>query len=168
MVGKHTAEELEKHNLCADFIPKIETGEGFATEWREHFSHSDNDENVCLFSAKEASQEVIDILPGCCHLHKIAAYENIEIPVEKEIWQSTEETEVAAVFTSASNVKRFFWALPKNVSVKTAYSIGPMTTQALQEEEVGTVVQAEACSYDAIVEKILDNRKRKPQNYPIS
>ncbi|MDD6215444.1 MAG: uroporphyrinogen-III C-methyltransferase [Roseburia sp.] len=168
VVGKHTAEELEKHNLCADFIPKIETGEGFATELREHFLHSDNDENVCLFSAKEASQEVIDILQGCCHLHKIAAYENIEVPVEKEIWQSTEETEVEAVFTSASNVKRFFLALPKNVSVKTAYSIGPMTTQALQEEEVGTVVQAEACSYDAIVEKILDNRKRKPQNYPIS
>lgn len=28
-----------------------------------------------------------------------------------------------------------------------------MTTQALQEEEVGTVVQAKACSYDAVVER---------------
>lgn len=43
-----------------------------------------------------------------------------------------------------------------------------MTTQALQEEEVGTVVQAKACSYDAVVEKVLDNWSRKPQNYPIS
>ena len=107
-------------------------------------------------------------MQDCCHLHKIAAYENIEVPVESEIWQSVEETEVEAVFTSASNVKRFFGVLPKNVSVKTAYSIGPMTTQALQEEEVGTVVQAKACSYDAVVEKVLDNWSRKPQNYPIS
>ena len=37
-----------------------------------------------------------------------------------------------------------------------------------REEEVGTVVQAKACSYDAVVEKVLDNWSRKPQNYPIS
>lgn len=154
VVGKHTAEELEKHYLNADFIPKTETGKGLAEEWKALFLKKEEAVTVCLFSAKESSKDIEEALQGCCNLHKIAAYENVALPVAKEVFGSVEETEVEAVFTSASNVKRLFQALPKTVTVRTAYSIGEKTTSALKEEQVETVIESEKCSYDAIIEKI--------------
>ena len=59
-----------------------------------------------------------------------------------------------AVFTSASNVERFFGMLPENAYVETAYSIGEKTTAALEQYNVGKILQADDSSYEALVDKI--------------
>ena len=59
-----------------------------------------------------------------------------------------------AVFTSASNVERFFHMLPENAYVETAYSIGEKTTAALEQHNVREIVQADDSSYEALVDKI--------------
>ena len=59
-----------------------------------------------------------------------------------------------AVFTSASNVERFFHMLPENAYVETAYSIGEKTTAVLEHHNVREIVQADDSSYEALVDKI--------------
>ena len=59
-----------------------------------------------------------------------------------------------AVFTSASNVERFFDMLPENAYVETAYSIGEKTTAVLEQHNVREILQADDSSYEALVDKI--------------
>ena len=59
-----------------------------------------------------------------------------------------------AVFTSASNVERFFHMLPENTYVETAYSIGEKTTAALEQHNVREILQADDSSYEALVDTI--------------
>ncbi len=178
VVGKHTAEELAKHNIYPDFIPDTATGEGLARELSESILQSDNEsgiENVagkgkvlstdnvhikvCLLAAKEASADVENILGNHCDFHKLTAYENIALPIPGEIFEPIMEAdsrEIEAVFTSASNVMRLYGALPEKIVISKAYSIGEKTTSALKAQKAGQIIEAEECSYEAVLKKIVE------------
>lgn len=67
----------------------------------------DNDEiKVCIFSAKEASPDLEAGLKEICELEKIDAYVNEQ--AYESIPESIGNMVSEAVFTSASNVERFF------------------------------------------------------------
>lgn len=174
VVGRHTAEELMKHNICPDFIPEIATGEGLAKEFCKKILQSDkasivnqnlhkNADNdvpvrVCLLAAREASTDVESILGNCCDFHKITAYENKALPILNDIFEPIMESdgrEIEAVFTSASNVRRMYGALPEQLVISKAYSIGEKTTSALKEQKAGQIIEAEECSYEAILKEII-------------
>ena len=182
VVGRHTAEELMKHNICPDFIPEIATGEGLAKEFVESILQLDNESDienvadkasvvnknfgndthikVCMFAAKEASTDVESILGNHCDFHKITAYENIALPISSDVFKPIMESdgrEIEAVFTSASNVRRLYGALPEQLIISKAYSIGEKTTGALKEQQAGQIIEAEECSYEAILKEILSN-----------
>ena len=152
VVGKATEKELAKHHIKADFIPAEQTGKGLAGELSSHMSDNDDEIKVCIFSAKEASPDLEAGLRAFCDLEKIDAYVN-ERTVDS-IHESVENRVREAVFTSASNVDRFFDMLPENAYVETAYSIGEKTTAALEQYNVGKVLQADDSSYEALVNKI--------------
>ena len=174
VVGKHTAEELEKHNIYPDFIPDTATGESLAREFCQKILQSDkasivnqnlhkNADNdvpvrVCLLAAREASTDVESILGNRCDFHKITAYENIALPISSDIFEPIMESdgrEIEAVFTSASNVRRLYGALPEQLVISKAYSIGEKTTSALNEQKAGQIIEAEECSYEAILKEII-------------
>ena len=174
VVGKHTAEELEKHNIYPDFIPDTATGESLAREFCQKILQSDkasiinqnlhkNADNdvpvrVCLLAAREASTDVESILGNCCDFHKITAYENKALPILNDIFEPIMESdgrEIEAVFTSASNVRRMYGALPEQLVISKAYSIGEKTTSALKEQKAGQIIEAEECSYEAILKEII-------------
>lgn len=180
VVGKHTAEELEKHNIYPDFTPDTATGEGLAKEFVESILQLDNESDienvadkasvvnknfgndthikVCMFAAKEASTDIENILSNCCDFHKITAYENIALPISGDIFGPIMESDsrhIEAVFTSASNVRRLYGALPEQLVISKAYSIGEKTTDALKEQKAGQIIEAEECSYEAILKEIL-------------
>ena len=195
VVGKHTAEELEKHNIYPDFIPDTATGESLAKEFTESILQSDNESNienvtdtgnilsvdnvldaynastknknlhkgnthikVCMFAAKEASTDIENILGNHCDFHKVTAYENIALPISSDIFEPIMESdgrEIEAVFTSASNVRRMYGALPEQLVISKAYSIGEKTTSALKEQKAGQIIEAEECSYEAILKEII-------------
>lgn len=174
VVGKHTAEELEKHNICPDFIPDTATGESLAREFCKKILQSDkasivnqnlhkNADNdvpvrVCLLAAREASTDVESILGNRCDFHKITAYENKALPILNDIFEPIMESdggEMEAVFTSASNVRRMYGALPEQLVISKAYSIGERTTSALKEQKAGQIIEAEECSYEAILKEII-------------
>lgn len=196
VVGKHTAEELEKHNIYPDFIPDTATGESLAREFCQKIlqsdiasgienvagkrrvstignvadkasivnqnvhKKSDNDVpvRVCLLAAREASTDVESILGNHCDFHKVTAYENIALPISSDIFEPIMESdgqEAEAVFTSTSNVRRLYGALPEQLVISKAYSIGEKTTNALKEQKAGQIIEAEECSYEAILKEII-------------
>ncbi len=196
VVGRHTAEELEKHNIYPDFIPDTATGERLAKEFTESILQSDNESSienvagkrrvstignvadkasivnqnvhkksdndvpvrVCLLAAREASTDVESILGNHCDFHKVTAYENIALPISSDIFEPIMESdgqEAEAVFTSTSNVRRLYGALPEQLVISKAYSIGEKTTSALKEQKAGQIIEAEECSYEAILKEII-------------
>ena len=153
VVGKATEKELAKHHINADIIPAEQTGKGLAGELSSHMSDNDDDEiKVCIFSAKEASPDLEAGLKEMCELEKIDAYVNEQ--AYENIPESIGNRISEAVFTSASNVERFFDMLPENTYVETAYSIGEKTTAALEQHNVREILQADDSSYEALVDKI--------------
>ena len=177
VVGKATEKELVKHHINADIIPAEQTGKGLADAMKLCMSYvyGESDEDtfdlgknstldlsndnisdkmckVCIFSAKEASPDLEAGLKEICELEKIDAYVNEQ--AYESIPESIGNMVSEAVFTSASNVERFFHMLPENAYVETAYSIGEKTTAALEQHNVREIVQADDSSYEALVDKI--------------
>ena len=163
VVGKATEKELAKHHIKADVIPAEQTGKGLAEEVKfyikDDYKLSNKKSKVCIFSAKEASPDLEAGLKGICELEKIDAYVNEQAyeSIPESIGNSISE----AVFTSASNVERFFDMLPEKAYVETAYSIGEKTTAALEQYNVREILQADDSSYEALVDKIYNKRVYK-------
>lgn len=163
VVGKATEKELAKHHIKADLIPAEQTGKGLAEEvkfyMQDDYKLSNKKSKVCIFSAKEASPDLEAGLKGICELEKIDAYVNEK--AYESIPESIGNMVSEAVFTSASNVDRFFGMLPENTCVETAYSIGEKTTAALEQYNVREIVQADDSSYEALVDTIYNKRVYK-------
>lgn len=177
VVGKATEKELAKHYIKADIIPAEQTGKGLANAMKlcMPYVYGESDEDtfdlgknstldlsndnifdkmckVCIFSAKEASPDLEAGLKEICELEKIDAYVNEQ--GYESIPESIGNMVSEAVFTSASNVERFFHMLPENAYVETAYSIGEKTTAALEQHNVREILQADDSSYEALVDTI--------------
>lgn len=156
VVGKATEKELAKYYIKSDLIPAEQTGKGLAEEvkfyMQDDYKLSNKKSKVCIFSAKEASPDLEAGLKGICELEKIDAYVNEQ--ADESIPESIGNSISEAAFTSASNVDRFFGMLPENTYVETAYSIGEKTTAALEQYNVGKIVQADDSSYEALVDTI--------------
>ena len=177
VVGKATEKELVKHHINADIIPAEQTGKGLADAMKlcMPYAYGVSDEDtfdlgknstldlsndnisdkmckVCIFSAKEASPDLEAGLKEICELEKIDAYVNEQ--AYESIPESIGNMVSEAVFTSASNVERFFHMLPENAYVETAYSIGEKTTAALEQHNVREILQADDSSYEALVDTI--------------
>ena len=156
VVGKATEKELAKYHIKSDLIPAEQTGKGLAEEVKFYMQDDDKLSNkkskVCIFSAKEASSDLEAGLKEICELEKIDAYVNEQ--AYESILESIGNSISEAVFTSASNVDRFFGMLPENTYVETAYSIGEKTTAALKSYNARKIVQADDSSYEALVNKI--------------
>ena len=177
VVGKATEKELAKHHINADIIPAEQTGKGLADAMKlcMPYVYGESDEDtfdlgknstldlsngnisdkmckVCIFSAKEASPDLEAGLKEICELEKIDAYVNEQ--AYESIPESIGNMVSEAVFTSASNVERFFHMLPENAYVETAYSIGEKTTAALEQHNVREILQADDSSYEALVDTI--------------
>lgn len=177
VVGKATEKELAKHHIKADVIPMEQTGKGLADAMKlcMPYVYGESDEDtfdlgknstldlsngnisdkmckVCIFSAKEASPDLEAGLKEICELEKIDAYVNEQ--AYENIPESIGNMVSEAVFTSASNVERFFDMLPENAYVETAYSIGEKTTAVLEQHNVREILQADDSSYEALVDTI--------------
>ncbi len=172
VVGKATAKELEAHHIYPDLIPGMQTGEGLAQALNDsmnHMNHIDQKLKVCIFGAREADGDLEAGLSGICQVEKIDTYvnetvegsrrattrKNIRNPIrDSSIEAALEDPIQEAVFTSASNVHRFFQMMPENLKVERAYSIGEKTTVALQAYPVGELVEAKNCSYEGLIDLI--------------
>ena len=86
--------------------------------------------------------------------------ENISINVSEQdyILKPVDTVISEAVFTSASNVERFFQMLPEEIMVERAYSIGKKTTEALKKKNVMNICESEESTYESVVSLITKNK----------
>lgn len=178
VVGEQTARELAKYYINADFVADKQTGEGLANEIIGNFT---NGQTITICSAKETSGELERGLMEFAQtmqleINKIDIYENVSlnaaenktinecddrvcnVDINKEIGIDISSLD-AAVFTSASNAKRFCSMISdssiEKIGLLRAYSIGGKTTEALKKLGFADIIEADVSSYDAVIETIL-------------
>ena len=151
VVGKATEQELKNYQIKADLVPDEQTGAGLAKALKKQIS---DQTKVCIFSAKEASEDLERELQKFCHVIKTDAYENVNVSEQDYILKPVDTVISEAVFTSASNVERFFQMLPGEIMVERAYSIGKKTTEALKKKNVMNICESEESTYESVVSLI--------------
>ena len=151
VVGKATEQELKNYQIKADLVPEEQTGAGLAKALKNQIS---TQTNVCIFSAKEASEELEMELRKFCYVTKIDAYENVNVSEQDYILKTADTVIPEAVFTSSSNVERFFQMLPEEITVERAYSIGKKTTETLKKKNVMNICESEESTYESVVSLI--------------
>ena len=151
VVGKATEQELKNYQIKADLVPDEQTGAGLAKALKKQIS---DQTKVCIFSAKEASEDLERELQKFCHVIKTDAYENVNVSEQDYILKPADTVISEAVFTSASNVERFFQMLTEEIMVERAYSIGKKTTEALKKKNVMNICESEESTYDSVVSLI--------------
>ena len=149
VVGKATEQELKNYQIKADLVPDEQTGAGLAKALKKQIS---DQTKVCIFSAKEASEDLERELQKFCHVIKTDAYENVS--EQDYILKPADIVISEAVFTSASNVERFFQMLTEEIMVERAYSIGKKTTEALKKKNVVNICESEESTYESVVSLI--------------
>ncbi len=163
VVGQATARELAAHHIYPDLIPKIQTGQGLALALKDSIGPPNQKVRVCVFGAREVDTDLQEGLCESFEVEKIDAYVNEAIKdfvtdsIEEAIERSLEKPIKEAVFTSASNVHRFFQRMPEGLKLERAYSIGDKTTAALQSYPVGEIVEAASSSYEDLIDLLLQS-----------
>lgn len=151
VVGKATEQELKNYQIKADLVPDEQTGAGLAKALKKQIS---DQTKVCIFSAKEASEDLERELQKFCHVIKTDTYENVNVSEQDYILKPADTVISEAVFTSASNVERFFQMLTEEIMVEQAYSIGKKTTEALKKKNVINICESEESTYESVVSLI--------------
>ena len=102
----------------------------------------------------KATEQELKNYQKFCHVIKTDAYENVNVSEQDYILKPADTVISEAVFTSASNVERFFQMLTEEIMVERAYSIGKKTTEALKKKNVVNICESEESTYESVVSLI--------------
>ncbi len=166
-VGKGTAEEVRAHRLRVDLLPAESSAESLGTALVETgsldsarvlvVSGSRNRENLPLILEKDG-HAIVDIAE---------VYETRlrDLTESVEAAEFREKGADAIVFTSASTVEAFVdqashLQLRKGARVPKAFSIGPMTSEALAGAGIPLEAQAAEASLDSLVDALASSLGR--------
>ena len=158
VVGRKTGEALAKVALCANVVPKKQTGEELCKELDYEIAKSGIDKSevrVTLFVAKESNEEVDKYLSDMYNYTKIICYENrIEKYVSNEYndieWNSYD----GIFFTSGSSVKRII-NISKGELPDKIYSIGPKCSEVIRSETGRKCIEAQKSDYDGLLHLVI-------------
>lgn len=161
-IGKSTQNELLKFGLKADIIPEKFTSESVYDKLKDILNSNDN---ILIPNAKEARTYLEDNLRKMCNVEVIKTYENVVGDSKKEnIIDQLKNKEIDYItFTSSSTVRNLIKIigvdnieLLKNTKL---ISIGPVTTETINEYELNLHKQADEYTIDGIVNKIINDIK---------
>lgn len=158
-VGGKTSEELKKYGIRADLCPRQENAKALA----ELLVTKITSETVIWhIRAKEADSALRETLNGRCLYKEQVLYENKQVLSGGEKEKLLQETVDGIFFTCASSVKRFFGEEKNTIGEKCRfYTIGEKTTEALKIYGIKNIVQAQTPSFEAIVESLLEEEKKR-------
>lgn len=158
VIGSGTARKLAEYGLKPDLMPKRFVAEGLIEAFEEAKLLSKND-FVLLPRASEARSELSDYLAGICQLSEIHLYDTVpELALSETELEKLEAADYIT-FTSASTVKHFYKQLEKAAiawpAELEAFSIGPVTTDALKIYNRQPVREAKVHDLKGLVEAIV-------------
>jgi uroporphyrinogen III methyltransferase/synthase len=164
-VGRATAEELHKHGLRADLIPKDFTGEGLA---RALIEQGVQKKNILLPRALKAMQTLPEMLEDAGAEVTVApVYQNVPPQGRKdELRDQLQEGDIDLVtFTSSSTVTNFLTMVDARdeqelhnllSGVKIA-AIGPITAETVRKNGLEVDIQPDRYTISDMVDAIVDH-----------
>lgn len=151
-IGEKTADALFGHGIRADLIPKIFDGASFARELGARLAGG---ETVWRLKAEHADPQIGRELRGRCNFEEITVYQNC--PAEAGGLEGRSYADYDGVlFTCASSVKRLVCVMGNAFGACGLYSIGPKTTECLEEYGADHVFEAKTATYEGLAELILE------------
>ncbi|MGN0343208.1 MAG: hydroxymethylbilane synthase [Roseburia sp.] len=161
VVGRQTAQHLAEHGLQPALTACPQNGEAL---WKSLSQQAATGDNLLYCKAANASEQFPGQLMERCQIHVANVYENL--PVANMKANFSLEKKICGIqgysgifFTCASGVQRFAEALDEEEREQwrrkiCCYSIGPKTTEILQQQGVENIVEAAEASYEALAELI--------------
>ena len=155
-IGPATAEALEERGVRADVVP-----ERFVAEevFEALARYTDVSGKKFLLPRADIARDALPRLlrEAGAEVNVVAAYRTV--PASEDIARAValvrEGTVDAVTFTSGSTVRSFFAAADDAVRTRCApASIGPITSDALREQKVEPVIEAETYTTKGLVEAI--------------
>ena len=158
-VGKATAEELNRHHLQVDLVPKKATAENLAQALIE--SESLENANVLVVTGNRNRDVLVEMLEGVGHAivdaMQVYATGFNHLKGSKEAERFCREGADAIVFASSSAVESFVeqqddLALEKEAHKPIHCSIGPATSRTLKQKDLEVHLEASHANLPAVVE----------------
>lgn len=154
VVGKKTAEALKSYGVHADLVPEDSNSAALA---KVLLGELESTNQVMYPTGIQSGSELKKEIQKRCKLKILKVYENV--PVEDELCEKNINEYQGVLFTCASSVQRFVNILNQEDALiwkqeGTAFSIGPKTSQKLQEIGVKHRIEAEHPDYDSMVNAV--------------
>ena len=150
-VGPKTAEALQQHGLCADYVPACANAQELAKGLRQQLNPSDL---VWYVRGQKVSEELGRELSSVCQMKDMIVYNNKEVPV---CLPCALEAYDKIFFTSGSSARRVLQNVEGEWPEKwqredVICSIGPACTRALEVLDVPRICESREASYEAMAE----------------
>jgi uroporphyrinogen III methyltransferase/synthase len=155
-IGPATADALAERGVRASVVPERFVAEEVFEALSRHTDLSGK--KILLPRADIAREALPNLLRDAgCDVDVVAAYRTTPASqdIERAIALVRDASVDAVTFTSGSTVRSFFSSADDTVRARvTPASIGPITSDALREENVEPVIEAERYTTEGLVEAI--------------
>lgn len=155
-IGPATADALAERGVRASVVPERFVAEEVFEALSRHTDLSGK--RILLPRADIAREALPNLLRDAgCDVDVVAAYRTTPASedIERAIALVRDASVDAVTFTSGSTVRSFFSSADDNLRARvTPASIGPITSDALREENVEPVIEAERYTTEGLVEAI--------------
>lgn len=156
-LGIKTKDALNSRGIRVDIMPDKFSGEDGVEAMEKVLKPSDK---VLVPRAKMGRTKIIEDLKKLADIKELHIYDTIS--TSNEIEEVLEEYEnYSLVFTSASTFNNFYDALVDKEGVfskSKIISIGPITTQAIENKNLKVNIEAKEYTVEGIIEEILEDK----------
>ncbi|MCI9417470.1 MAG: hydroxymethylbilane synthase [Eubacterium sp.] len=170
-IGEKTAEALQEYGLTADFVPERFCSDAFLQSFRKRLTENKNadasggDSNALrqkawYFKAKNADGNWRAAAEEFCDLKEVIVYENCAVKPE-ETARVFYEAYDGVFFTCASSAERLIEAYGKEFGSCRVYSIGPKTTERLENYGIHVAYEAKTASYESLLWTCLNAKENE-------
>jgi uroporphyrinogen III methyltransferase/synthase len=155
-IGASTTQTLKNHGIIPDYMPDKFTTRELMDLIQNKMDSKQLSKGICFYRSKLGNTEIIEALSEKTHVTDVHLYE--VLPIEKKL--DVQEYDLSGiVFTSRSAVEAFM-AIKDDyyksmIRSLPAYSIGPMTSEALNENQWSVIYEATTHTYNGIFETIM-------------
>ncbi|VDN46081.1 conserved protein of unknown function [Petrocella atlantisensis] len=156
-IGTSTTKALKDHGIQPDYMPEQFTTKELLDLIHHKMDRQQLSQGICFYRSKLGNTEIIKALSEKTQVTDVHLYEVLPTKIKVDLQEQWYD---GVVFTSRSAVEAFIATNNENYTQMSrsipAYSIGPMTTEALKEYHWSLIHEATTHSYQGIYETIME------------
>jgi len=158
-IGTSTTKALNDNGILPDYMPEKFTTKELLDLIQNKMNTQQLSKGICFYRSKLGNTEIIKALSEKTQVTDVHLYEvlptEIELDMQEQVFNGVVFTSRSAVEAymalNSEGYKRMSQFLP-------AYSIGPMTTEALKENQWSLIHEATTHTYQGIYETIMEKQ----------